>query len=239
MAAFGAAATRRLLRTGGPRILAAWKAGADHLAALLDTTALTTGNRVARSYLRSRRPVLAGINAESTKLAQALIARTISAGAGISLQRKLLGAMFTKWDKRRSLTVARTENATAWGTATQEQSKKDGVESHVWLTSRDDRVRPSHLIDGQCRALEEPFSIGLLYPLDPSGPAAEVINCRCTTAPRLQGCGEDRAWRTTAARAAEWRRQIAAQGPGERALRQWIRSQWRIQRRAFMAALPR
>jgi len=31
-------------------------------------------------------------------------------------------------------------------------------------------------------AIDQPFTNGLMYPLDPSGSAAEVINCRCVLA---------------------------------------------------------
>lgn len=51
----------------------------------------------------------------------------------------------------------------------------------TWLSSRDDRVRDLHAaIDGQSVPINEPFSNGLMYPGDPSGPGYEVINCRCT-----------------------------------------------------------
>lgn len=49
----------------------------------------------------------------------------------------------------------------------------------------DSRTRPSHVLaDGQRVGLTEPFIVGgapLMFPGDPSGPAGEVISCRCTT----------------------------------------------------------
>lgn len=49
-----------------------------------------------------------------------------------------------------------------------------------WDATLDGRTRPSHrMVDGEIKELEEPFSNGLMYPGDPNGSAAEVINCRC------------------------------------------------------------
>jgi hypothetical protein len=53
-----------------------------------------------------------------------------------------------------------------------------------WLATTDERTRPSHRhADGQIRPLRESFNVGhadLAFPGDPTGPAEEVINCRCT-----------------------------------------------------------
>lgn len=49
-----------------------------------------------------------------------------------------------------------------------------------WDATLDGRTRLSHrMVDGEIKELEEPFSNGLMYPGDPNGSAAEVINCRC------------------------------------------------------------
>jgi SPP1 gp7 family putative phage head morphogenesis protein len=49
-----------------------------------------------------------------------------------------------------------------------------------WDATLDKRTRTSHArVDGEIRELDEPFSNGLMKPGDPSGRAAEVINCRC------------------------------------------------------------
>jgi len=49
-----------------------------------------------------------------------------------------------------------------------------------WDATLDARTRDSHAkVDGQIRELDEKFSNGLMYPGDPSGGAAEVVNCRC------------------------------------------------------------
>lgn len=52
-----------------------------------------------------------------------------------------------------------------------------------WEHVSDDRVRSAHrAAGGQVRPLDEPFNVGgaqLQYPGDPSGPAEQVLNCRC------------------------------------------------------------
>lgn len=49
-----------------------------------------------------------------------------------------------------------------------------------WVAVMDERTRVSHAsINGEVVEVEEPFSNGLMYPGDPSGPPEEVYNCRC------------------------------------------------------------
>ena len=49
-----------------------------------------------------------------------------------------------------------------------------------WSATMDSRTRDSHLaIDGEEAEVGQPFSNGLEYPNDPSGPPEEVYNCRC------------------------------------------------------------
>lgn len=49
-----------------------------------------------------------------------------------------------------------------------------------WDSTLDARTRDSHAkVDGEIKELDEKFSNGLMFPGDPNGKAAEVINCRC------------------------------------------------------------
>jgi SPP1 gp7 family putative phage head morphogenesis protein len=53
--------------------------------------------------------------------------------------------------------------------------------SKRWVAVMDERTRASHAsINGEVVPVAEPFSNGLMYPGDPSGPPEEVYNCRCT-----------------------------------------------------------
>lgn len=81
---------------------------------------------------------------------------------------------------------ARTAATALTGKASLEQARLLGVTHSQWISRRDGRVRPTHVIaDGQVRAIGEPFRVGrheLEYPGDPTGlpyTADEVHNCRC------------------------------------------------------------
>lgn len=57
-----------------------------------------------------------------------------------------------------------------------------------WMATRDSRTRHSHRqMDLELADIDEPFSNGLMRPGDPSGPAREVYNCRCTMRSVVQG----------------------------------------------------
>lgn len=50
-----------------------------------------------------------------------------------------------------------------------------------WVATKDAITRASHgVMDGEVKPWDKPFSNGLMYPGDPSGPGEEVYNCRCT-----------------------------------------------------------
>ena len=87
--------------------------------------------------------------------------------------------------------IARTE-----GHRIQQQSNYDaqqrakGIGADVvkqWDATLDSRTRESHAaVDGEIREIDKPFSNGLMFPGDPSGAAAEVCNCRCTSNTRAK-----------------------------------------------------
>ena len=62
-----------------------------------------------------------------------------------------------------------------------------------WDATLDGRTRESHqAVDGEIRELDEKFSNGLMFPGDPSGGAAEVVNCRCALLQRARwALGDD------------------------------------------------
>ena len=56
-----------------------------------------------------------------------------------------------------------------------------------WDATLDSSTRESHAaVDGEIRELDEKFSNGLMYPGDPAGGAAEVVNCRCALLQRAR-----------------------------------------------------
>lgn len=95
----------------------------------------------------------------------------------------------------RAQTIARTEVHAAGQAAAQSVAEAAGVAMvRVWVSSKGERTRTiadgaqfDHLAaDGQTVGMQEPFTIRgvngpeqIMYPGDPSGSAANVINCRC------------------------------------------------------------
>ena len=87
--------------------------------------------------------------------------------------------------------IARTEGHRVQTTATMDamtEAKKKGASVvKQWDATLDARTRDSHAkVDGEVRELDEPFSNGLMFPGDPNGDAAEVINCRCALLQRAK-----------------------------------------------------
>lgn len=87
----------------------------------------------------------------------------------------------------RAAMVARTESAAAANFGRLMQYAEAGVERHEWASAGDDLVRALHVIDGEVVRVGEKFSNGLRHPGDPEGDAGNVINCRCTTLPVVEG----------------------------------------------------
>lgn len=91
----------------------------------------------------------------------------------------------------RAVRIARTEGHRIQTTATMDAMKKakeigaDVVKQ--WDATLDARTRDSHArVDGEIREVNKRFSNGLMYPGDPSGGAAEVVNCRCALLQRAR-----------------------------------------------------
>lgn len=91
----------------------------------------------------------------------------------------------------RALTIARTEGHRIQCQSTFDalyKAKDKGADVvKQWDSTLDGLTRPSHReVDGEIRELDEAFSNGLQFPGDPSGPAAEVCNCRCALLQRAR-----------------------------------------------------
>ena len=93
--------------------------------------------------------------------------------------------------KNNAMRIARTEMHRIQTKASMDaciKAKSKGADIvRQWDASLDKRTRDSHArVDGEIRELDEKFSNGLMYPGDPSGAAAEVINCRCALLQRAR-----------------------------------------------------
>lgn len=87
----------------------------------------------------------------------------------------------------RARTIGRTEANAASNAGTLASAESLGIDfAREWIAASDERTRESHrMADGQTRRQNESFDVGgysLMHPGDPTGPAGEVINCRCSTA---------------------------------------------------------
>lgn len=119
---------------------------------------------------------------EATKLAvRKEIQAALDAAEGTPQIAKRIRALYSGFGRHRSFVIARTEVGGAANYGTHNAASQSGVVgTHTWVSSRDERVRDSHTaIDGQSQPLRTAYSNGCMFPCDPAGPAAEVIQCRC------------------------------------------------------------
>lgn len=120
----------------------------------------------------------------------AQISRGVATGMSYSQMAQQL-AGYTKTGYNNAVRITRTE-----GHRIQQKSTMDACYAarergadvvKQWDATMDANTRESHqMVDGEIRELDEKFSNGLMYPGDPSGSAAEVINCRCVLLQRAK-----------------------------------------------------
>lgn len=182
-----------------------WASQTDDLAAdLYEVVAATAGARVAevfgidfdlenpavQDFIQGRANQLAGQVTDTTyrQITQAL-ADGAAAGEDTTALAARIRDVFAEASKNRSVVIARTEVVSAFNGSTAELAAilpDDVVAGQEWIATRDGRTRESHAgADGQVRRPGESFDVGgtaLAYPGDPSGPADETVQCRCTLA---------------------------------------------------------
>ena len=130
---------------------------------------------------------LSGVNQtardEVLKKLRDVLKEQIEAGATAAETAKALAAGVKDQfaiTKKRAVTIARTETLSAFSKGRVDAAESGGFKFKMWISSRDSLVRDSHsALDGQKVPFEGNYSNGLKFPHDPSGPAEEVINCRC------------------------------------------------------------
>lgn len=118
------------------------------------------------------------------------ISRGIATGMGYADMARNISNV-SKAPLSRTKTIARTEGHRIQQTSTadaQAAAKAKGADVlKQWDAALDGRTRDSHRrVDGEIRELDEKFSNGLMFPGDPNGGAAEVVNCRCTSDTRAR-----------------------------------------------------
>ena len=120
----------------------------------------------------------------------AQISRGVATGMSYSQMAQQL-AGYTKTGYNNAVRITRTEGHRIQQESTMDvcyAARERGADVvKQWDATMDANTRESHqMVDGEVRALDEKFSNGLMYPGDPSGSAAEVINCRCVLLQRAK-----------------------------------------------------
>ena len=120
----------------------------------------------------------------------AQVSRSIATGMTYAQTAKALEG-YTRIGYTNAIRIARTEGHRIQTTATMDAmqtAKAKGADvMKQWDATLDGRTRESHqMVDGEIRELDKPFSNGLMYPGDPDGDAAEVVNCRCALLQRAR-----------------------------------------------------
>lgn len=123
------------------------------------------------------------------------VSRGISTGMSFKQVAQQLAA-YTNIGFNNAVRIARTEGHRIQIQSTIDtcyKAKEKGADVvKQWDSTLDKRTRKSHQkVDGEIRELDEPFSNGLMFPGDPAGGAAEVVNCRCALLQRARWALDD------------------------------------------------
>ena len=146
-------------------------------------------------YLAEVRNRLVRIPEEVYDLIAGAVSQGVNLGEGIpELSRRVDDLLSTTQSERwpnRAVVIARTEAIGAMNAGRAEafaviaEQQPDLEFERMWLATDDRRTRETHdLADGQRVPVGQPFIVGgfpLMFPGDPTGPAQEIIQCRCTS----------------------------------------------------------
>ncbi len=136
----------------------------------------------------------------------AQVSRGIATGMSFQQVAQQL-AGYTNIGYNNAVRIARTEGHRIQVQGTMDacyKAKEKGADVvKQWDSTLDSSTRESHAaVDGEIRELDKPFSNGLMFPGDPSGGAAEVVNCRCALLQRARWALDDDELQTLKDRAA-------------------------------------
>jgi len=147
---------------------------------VLAANVLTTSAEIADTTIASATAVI---------IQQMKISQNVSPDKYIpSISRMIAKKIGGNGAKSRAMTIARTETHKAANvsqfTRAEMAATDSGLDVQIeWISTNDGRVRDSHRsVNGKIIAMGESFNVNgskMKYPSDPSGGAANVINCRC------------------------------------------------------------
>ena len=145
------------------------------------------------SAVGAERVTLVSGTAKATlvKVTQNLMTDLDFQNLGIAEKTRILRSQFNRYSAFQAERLVRTEATSAANFATLKSANTIFPAADMmkeWIASFDDRTRSTHAEAGASEPVpqNEPFMVGgalMMYPGDPSGPAKEVINCRCSIAP--------------------------------------------------------
>lgn len=163
---------------------------------LVDQDAVTVLLRDQPDLLPRLQPHMSRSERWARRKITSAITQSVLLGDSVPRASKRLRSV-VEMDARAATRAARTaltgaENAGRVGAYRRAQGMGIGVRKQ-WMATLDERTRDSHReLDGETVGVEERFSNGLMYPGDPSGPAGEVWNCRCTLVADVEGVDTSR-----------------------------------------------
>ena len=137
------------------------------------------------------------INNTTKKKLRKALSESITEGEDLRKQvNKLIevaDGLFDDDKKVRATLIARTESCSTMNAGSNELYRAEGINYKEWISVQDDRTRDSHLLmDGTVIPITDKFEVPatsqsegafMEYPGDPSAPAGQCCNCRCTEAP--------------------------------------------------------
>lgn len=139
--------------------------------------------RIAKEVAKLRAQVLVKANRAIRKRLARQIDKGIAAGERTRVIAKRVRKVFNTVSRKWSLVIARTEVSSVVNEARIRTFIERKRRFHIWVTARDEAVRPTHARqDGMILEIGKRFPNGLRWPLD-LGPPSEVVNCRCVTIP--------------------------------------------------------
>lgn len=95
---------------------------------------------------------------------------------------EIAAAIKDTFGKDRALRIVRTESTRYLNETIRRVAVEEGYTQKRWSTAKDEKVRPTHQAAEGAGwvGVSDAFPNGLLVPGDPSAPASETVNCRCT-----------------------------------------------------------
>jgi SPP1 gp7 family putative phage head morphogenesis protein len=177
---------------------------------------------------------ITGINRTTRNRVRRVLVDGVEAGSTTDEIAKQIGRVFDIAEGSRAYTIARTEVARSSNFGALEGYRQVGVEEKEWLATQDDAVRETHEeADGQVVGIDDEFTVGdatCQFPGD-TGDPEEDTNCRCGVLPVIN----DK--RLRGSRFLRWKTFDRQRGPYEKRIRKDVKSGFREQREAVLAAL--